>query len=184
MFFSCPKSRSSTAPPCTALECLKSEVVISIFAILSSDFSNDHSIIITQPRPLKISSTWEKRFDHLLEMGGRRFRVILFRRRTRVSIPCKEMIGVKRFLPVLIYRQISRDCILNQRPHWIVYHFLAGSLSSKIWSFNILISFRYIKMKEHYFQFVLFSPCGGLRVWGRWVSNANGRLTLGNDFKH
>ena len=64
--------------------------------------------------------------------GGRRFRVILFRRRTRVSIPCKEMIGVKRFPPVLIYRQISRDCILNQQPHWIVYHFLAGSLSSKI----------------------------------------------------
>ena len=92
--------------------------------------------------------------------GGRRFRVILFRRRTRVSIPCKEMIGVKRFLPVLIYRQISRDCILNQQPHWIVYYFLAGSLSSKIWSFNILISFRYIKIKEHYFQFVLFSPCG------------------------
>ena len=99
---------------------------------LHSDYSSDHAIIITQPRPLKISSTWEKRFDHLLEMGGRRFRVILFRRRTRVSIPCKEMIGVKRFLPVLIYRQISRDCILNQQPHWIVYHFLAGSLSSKI----------------------------------------------------
>ena len=57
-----------------------------------------------------------------------RFRVILFRARTRVSIPRKEMIGVKRFLPVLIYRQISTDCILNQHPHWIVYHHLAALL--------------------------------------------------------
>ena len=119
------------------MECLKTEVAINCSTNLHSDYRSDHFIIFTQPRLLKISNTWEKRFDHLLEMGGRRFRVILFRRRTGVSIPCKEMIGVKRFLPVLIYRQISRDCILNQQPHWIVYHFLAGSLSSKFQSLKI-----------------------------------------------
>lgn len=115
--FSGPKSSPREEKKLLNTGMFENEVEVNVSTNLHLDYSSDHSIIITQPRPLKISSTWEKRFDHLLEIGGRRFRVILFRRRTRVSIPCKEMIGVKRFLPVLIYRQISRDCILNQQPH-------------------------------------------------------------------
>ena len=150
---------------CWKMECLKTEVAINFSTNLHSDYRSDHFIIFTQPRLLKISNTWEKRFDHLLEMGGRRFRVILFRRRAGVSIPCKEMIGVKRFLPVLIYRQISRDCILNQQPHWIVYHFLAGSLSSKFQSLKIWFHLDTSKL-ENIISNLFCSPhvgCAGVR---------------------
>ena len=51
------------------MECLKTEVAINFSTNLHSDYRSDHFIIFTQPRLLKISNTWEKRFDHLLEMG-------------------------------------------------------------------------------------------------------------------
>ena len=86
--------------------------------------------ILTQPPPTLAAATWEKVIWPPAENWGGRFRVILFRPRTRVSIHRKEMIGVKRFLPVLIYSQISKDCIQNQHAHWIVDYFLAASLYS------------------------------------------------------
>ena len=66
--FSGPKL-SHQEKNCSKLECFKTELAINVSTNLHSDYRSDHSIIITQPRPLKISSTWEKRFDHLLEMG-------------------------------------------------------------------------------------------------------------------